>query len=118
VKKAGARVRVNTNGQGSLVWNRNIAPELKEVVDAVSVSLNAHDAETYDRLCRPTRGERVFDHVLSFIRECRRVGVEVTASVVDVPGVDLAQTKALARELGVPLRVRGGATGRRAAPRG
>lgn len=118
VKRAGARVRVNTNGQGSLIWNRNITPELKEVADSISVSLNAHNAEVYGRLCRPTRGGRVFDHVLSFIRECLRVGLEVTASVVDVPGIDLAQTQALARELGVPLRVRGGATGRPVPPRG
>lgn len=117
VKRRGGRVRIDTNGQGSLIWSRNIAPELKEVADAVSVSLNAHDADTYDRLCRPTRGERVFDHVLSFIRECRKAGLEVTASVVDVPGIDLARTRAVADELGVPLHVRGGASGRRA-PRG
>ncbi len=115
VRSLGGRVRIDTNGQGSLLWNRNIAPELKEVADAVSVSLNAHDAETYDRLCRPTTGERVFDHVLSFIRECKKAGLEVTVSVVDVPGIDLAQTEALADELGVPLRVRGGGSERRAA---
>lgn len=114
VRQLGGRVRIDTNGQGSLIWNRNIAPELKEVADAVSVSLNAHDADSYDRLCRPMKGRRVFDHVLSFIRECQKAGLEVTASVVDVPGIDLAQTRALAGELDVPLRVRGGVPGRRA----
>jgi TatD DNase family protein len=107
VRGLGGRVRIDTNGQGSLIWNRNIVPELAEVADAVSVSLNAHDAETYDRLCRPTRWEGVFDHVLSFIRECRKAGLEVTASIVDVPDVDPARTQTLADELGVPLRVRG-----------
>jgi TatD DNase family protein len=115
VRRRGGRVRIDTNGQGSLIWNRNIAPELAEVADAVSVSLNAHDTESYDRLCRPTKGAGVFEHVLSFIRECLRAGLDVAASVVDVPGVDLARTEALARELGVPLRVRGGSSARRAA---
>jgi TatD DNase family protein len=116
VRRRGGRVRLDTNGQGSLIWNRNIAPELREVVDAVSVSLNAHDAEVYRSLCRPTREGDVFRHVLSFIRECAKAGIEVAASVVDVPGVDLARAKALADELGVPFRVRGGAAGR-AGPR-
>ena len=111
VRSLGGRVRIDTNGQGSLIWNRNIAPELARVAQAVSVSLNAPDAATYDRICRPTRGAGVFDHVLSFIRECRKAGLEVTASVVDVPGVDLERVEALARELGVPLRVRGGTPG-------
>lgn len=118
VKRLGGRVRIDTNGQGSLIWSRNIAPELAEFADAVSVSLNAHDEETYDRLCRPTRGRGVFRHVLSFIRECRKAGIEVSASVVDVPGIDLARTEAVARELGVPLRVRGGGSERRAQRRG
>ena len=112
VKRRGGRVRIDTNGQGSLIWNRNIAPELAEVADAVSVSLNAHDSETYDRLCRPTKGPGVFRHVVSFIRECVGAGLEVTASVVDAPGVDVGRTEALAADLGVPLRVRGGGRGR------
>lgn len=112
IRRAGGRVRIDTNGQGNLIWNRNVAPELREAVDAVSVSLNAHDAETYDRICRPTRGGGVFQHVLSFITECKKAGLTVTASVVDVPGIDLARAQALAEALGVPLRVRGGAARR------
>ena len=111
LREKGARVRVNTNGHGSMIWNRNIAPELAEVVDAVSVSLNAPDAGTYNRVCRPKRGEDAFQHVLAFIRECVRAGLDVTASLVDVPGVDVEEVRKLAAELGVPLRVRGGGVG-------
>jgi TatD DNase family protein len=107
VRRRGGRVRIDTNGQGNLIWSRNITPELAEVADAVSVSMNAHDADTYDRLCRPTKGGGVFEHVLSFVRACKRAGLEVTVSVVDVPGIDLAKSEALARELGVSFRVRG-----------
>ena len=109
LRQAGARVRLDTNGHGNLIWNRNIAPDLKEAVDAVSVSLNAQDAETYADICKPTFGERAFDHVVSFIRECKRAGLEVGASVVAVPGVDVEAVRRLTREMGVPLRVRGAA---------
>lgn len=107
LRAAGGRVRLDTNGQGSLLWNRNIVPELTESVDAVSVSLNAHDAATYQRLCRSRFGERAYEHVLAFIRECRKRGLETAASVVDAPGVDVEATRKVADELGVALKVRG-----------
>ena len=110
LRREGGRVRLDTNGHGSLIWNRDIVPELAEAVDAVSVSLNAQDAATYDGVCHPRFGEKAFEHVLSFIRRCREAGLDVTASVVDIPGIDIAACRALAGELGVSLRVRG--TGR------
>lgn len=108
VRGSGVRIRLDTNGHASLIWNRNVAPELAEVLDAVSVSVNAHDAETYERICHPRFGASTFDHVLRFARDCVKAGLEVTASVVDVPGVDLNRVKTVASDLGVPLRVRGG----------
>lgn len=108
LRDAGARVRIDTNGQGSLIWNRNIAPELAEVADAVSVSLNAQDAETYGRLCGSRFGEDAYGHVIAFIRECVKAGLDVTASVVDLPEVDVEASRRVAESLGVRLRVRGG----------
>jgi TatD DNase family protein len=108
LRAAGVRVRLDTNGQGSLIWKRNIAPELVEAVDAVSVSLNAGDAASYERLCRPSLGPSTFEHVVAFISDCRKAGLEVAASVVDLPGVDIERARKVAADLGVPLRVRGG----------
>jgi TatD DNase family protein len=85
-------------------------------VHAVSVSLNAPDAATYDRLCRPSFGAGTFEQVLAFVRECKTAGLPVTVSVVDVPGVDTARAKSLADGLGVPFRVRGSGTQSRPAP--
>jgi TatD DNase family protein len=118
IGERGGRVRVDTNGLGSAVWKRNIVPELAEIVDAVSVSLNAADAATYESICRPQYGVKSFDHVVAFVRECRKARLDVTVSVVDVPEIDLAEVAALADELGVPLKVRGSANPRRAARRG
>ncbi|HTY20679.1 MAG TPA: TatD family hydrolase, partial [Geobacteraceae bacterium] len=51
LKKYDATTRVNTDGQANLVHGRNILPELAGLIDCISVSLNAADAETYNRLC-------------------------------------------------------------------
>lgn len=108
LKGAGVRVRIDTNGQGNLIWNRNIAPELAEVADAVSVSLNAQDAETYHRVCGSRFGESAYEHVLAFVREAKKAGLEVMVSVVDIPEIDVEASRRVADELGVPLVVRGG----------
>ncbi len=108
VREAGGRVRVDTNGHASLIWNRNAAPELAEAADAVSVSLNAESSEVYERVCKPSFGPGTYDHVKAFIRECVKAGLDVTASVVDVPGIDIEASRKVAAELGARFRVRGG----------
>jgi len=108
VREAGGRVRVDTNGHANLIWNRNVAPELAEAADTVSVSLNAENAEVYERICKPTYGPDTYDHVKAFIRESLKAGLQVTASVVSVPGVDIEASRKVATELGADFRVRGG----------
>ena len=100
------RVRVNTNGHGSLLNDRPICAELKGLVDAVSVSINAGEREAYAHLCRPEAGEGAFDAMLAFVREAREALPEVVVTAIDMPGADLAACQRLADELGVPLRVR------------
>ena len=117
LRQSGARVRLDTNGHGNLIWNRNVVPELVGSLDAVSVSLNAHDDDTYARLCRPRFGKGTFAHVVAFLRECKKAGLEVAASVVDVPGVDVKAVARVAEDLGVPLTVRGGGEPRADRPR-
>ena len=82
---------------------------VRELVDAglrsVSVSMNAHDEPTYDLLCRPTF-TKAYRAVLRFIRECVDAGLDVTATVVAVPQVDLEAAEAVATDLGASFRVR------------
>jgi TatD DNase family protein len=105
VKERGGRVRINTNGQGNLIHRRNILPELKGKVDVLSVSLDAHDEETYDRICRPAF-PHAFPALVDFIREARTYIPDVQTTVVDAEGVDLEKCRRLTEELGVSLRVR------------
>lgn len=105
VKGKGGRTRLNTNGHGNLINNRNILPELKGLIDTVSVSLNAQDKETYDRLCAPAF-EGAYEAVLSFIKEAPRYIPSVVATVVETEGVDVAACRRIAEESGAKLRVR------------
>lgn len=107
LKKRGARIRIDTDGQANLVYGRNILPELKGLVDAISVSLNAENAEKYHRLCRSPFGEEGYRGVLEFIRQAKKVIPEVIATVIDLPGVDVQTCRRIAEEeLGVKFKVR------------
>lgn len=105
VKEKGGRVRINTNGHGNLINGRNILPELSGIVDSVSVSLDAHDEEAYDRICAPAF-KNAFREVLLFIGAARDFIPHVQATVVEMEGVNIEKCRQIADELGVPLRVR------------
>ena len=113
LRALGGRVRLDTNGHGSLIWNRNVVPEHARAVDAGSGSQNDPDAAPDASICGPKFGAATFDHVVAFIRQCVKARVPVTVSAVDVPEVDLGEVRALARELDVPLRARGSGAPRR-----
>jgi TatD DNase family protein len=105
IKEKGGIVRINTNGQGSLIHGRDILPEFKGLVDRISISLDAHDEATYNRLCLPSM-EGAYAAVLDFIKKARGVIPDVTVTVVDAHGVDIEKCRAIADELGVKFRLR------------
>lgn len=106
LKRKGCRVRINTDGQANLVYGRNILPELAGLVDSLSVSLNAADPETYQRLCNTPFGKAGFHGVCKFLKEAPSYIPEVTASAVTVPGLDIEAVRRLAESLGVKFRER------------
>jgi TatD DNase family protein len=106
LKRRGLKVRINTDGQANLVYGRNIFPELAGLIDTVSFSLNAADATTYQRLCNTPYGETGFDGVCDFIKEATRHIPLVIASVVTLPGLDVANVRMLALSLGATFRER------------
>ncbi len=107
LKTRGSHVRLDTNGQGSAYAGRDIAPELKGLVDIVSISLNASDAVKYDAICKSIYGEEGFDHMIAFARSCIKEGIETVLSVVDVIGPEeIERCQKIADDLGAYLRVR------------
>ena len=105
VKERGGRVRVDTNGLMFTFLPREKLKELKGLVDVWSVSLNAPDKETYDRVCRPAQAN-AFEMVIDFIKEALKEGFEVVATAVDYDGVDMEKTEELAKSLGAKFRGR------------
>ncbi len=106
LKRSGMTVRVNTDGQANLVHGRDILPELAGLVDSISVSLNAPDAATYQKICRSEFGERGYQAVKDFLRAARAHIPSVTATAVAMPGIDIAACREVAEELGVEFRER------------
>lgn len=101
-------VRVNTNGQGSLINERDIAPEFEGIVDTVSISLNTPNAEEYLKLTRSRYKEQAFPAMLEFAREVKKYVPNVVMSTVGttITHEEEEQCQALCNELGVTYRIR------------
>lgn len=105
--KADIKTRINTNGLGDLIHEKNTAECIKDCIDSVSISLNAPDKESYCRVTRPKFGEQSFEAMLKFAEECRDCGINIAFSVVDeITPEEIEKSKELAESLGVKLRVR------------
>jgi len=106
LKSRGLTVRVNTDGQANLVHGRDILPELQGLVDVISVSLNAPDAVTYQRICQSACGEAGYPAILDFLQRARQHIPTVVATAVTLPGIDITACRRIAAELGVAFRER------------
>jgi TatD family-associated radical SAM protein len=107
LKKAGKKVRINTNGQADLIWKRRTAPELAGVADAVSISLNAGNKNLYQELCDSEFGADAHDSIISFARDCVIFLPEVTLTVVDViPESEIDKCARIAEAIGAKFRIR------------
>lgn len=104
--ECGKPTRLNTNGLANLQYGRDIAPELKGLIDTVSVSLNSADPAQYAALCRSTFKERAFPGLQEFVRACLREGIKTVLTVVAMPEIDVAAAEKLARGLGAEFRAR------------
>ncbi len=101
-------VRINTNGSGSLINGRDIAPELKGLVDTVSISLNNPDAKRYNELVRSKFGEKSFDAMIEFAKECKKYVPNVVMSTVDttISHEEEAECQKICDSIGATYRIR------------
>jgi len=105
-EKLGIRIRLNTNGLGSLYHGRDIVPELAEVIDSVSISLNAPTSEKYMEVTRP-QFENAFEGLLDFAKEATGKFSHAQFTIVDVlPENEIEACKELSERLGVHLKIR------------
>ncbi|MFQ5354263.1 MAG: TatD family nuclease-associated radical SAM protein, partial [Thermodesulfobacteriota bacterium] len=106
LKKMGCTIRIDTDGLANLVHGRNVLKELM-FVDCISVSLNAPDSETYQKIIKTPFGDAAYPAILFFLREAKKFVPRVVASVVALPGLDIEACRRVAEEdAGVGFRVR------------
>ncbi len=106
LRATGTPIRLNTDGLASLVHGRDVVPELKGLIDHVSISLNAADETTYERLCRPGRPGS-YAAMLAFAARCRMYVPRVTLTAIEgLPGVDIDACARIAGDLRVGFRAR------------
>jgi TatD family-associated radical SAM protein len=101
-----AEIRIDTNGHGYLLnEGRDVVKELKEAgINRISVSLNAQDKETYNKVCRP-KLNNAYQSILKFIERAKEhFGIEITA--VTIPEVDISKVEQIAKQIGVKFRAR------------
>jgi len=100
--------RLNTNGLGNLEYGRDIAPDFTGVLDTISISLNASNAERYYELTRAKYGIKSYEAMLDFAEHSKQYVPNVVLTIVDqVEGPEeIARCRKICAERGLTLRVR------------
>ena len=101
-------IRINTNGLANLIWKRDVTPELKGLVDTISISLNTPNADRYHELVRSKFGDQSFDAMLAFAKEATQYVPHVVLTTVDttLTKEEEVQCRKICEDLGVTYRIR------------
>jgi len=100
--------RVNTNGLGELEHGCEFAERFAGLLDTVSISLNASNAERYLALTRSKFGISSYEAMLTFAEHCKPYVPNVVLTVVEKVEneEEIALCRAICTERGLTLRVR------------
>jgi len=105
VKDNGGKTRINTNGHGNVINHRDITPELKGLIDTISISLNTTDSKEYARIMK--LNESFFYEMIDFAKKSKGNAENVVLSAVTLDEVDIEKAQKFAEEdLGVSFRRR------------
>ena len=106
--KGDIKIRINTNGLADLIWQKQTAPQLKDLIDTVSISLNTPNQEDYLKVVRPKFGVESYDAMLRYAKDCTAYVPNVVMTVVDVvtSKEEQEQCRKICENIGARLRVR------------
>lgn len=101
-------IRINTNGLGNLIHNKDITPLFKGLIDTISISLNTPNAERYHQLVRSKFGDISFDSMLDFAKKCTAYIPNVVLTTVDttITHEEEAQCQEICNNIGATYRIR------------
>lgn len=103
IKKEYAKpVRINTNGQAYVLYPvRKVVRGLEKAgVDALSISLNVMDNESYKMLHRPKYPE-AFEELIRFIKDCNASSIKTYVSFLEFPKLKKNKALEFTRSLGL-----------------
>lgn len=100
--------RVNTNGLGELEHGFAFAERFAGLLDTISISLNASNAERYLALTRSKFGISSYEAMLTFAEHCKPYVPNVVLTVVEKVEneEEIALCRKICAERGLTLRVR------------
>lgn len=102
------KIRLNTNGLSDLInKTENSAERMAGLIDAVSISLNASNAEKYEKIVHPSFGIKSFNAMIKFTKDAQKYIPSVKMTVVDTVGdEEIQKCKKLCEENKIELRIR------------
>jgi len=106
IKSKDGKVRINTAGLANKFHNKNILPELKGLVDVISISLNGSNPQEHNKLNNPMFKEESFDEIISFVKLAKDYIPTVVVTAVELPGLNTKKIEQLAENIGVTFRSR------------
>ena len=103
------KTRLNTNGLSDLAHGRSTAGDFAGgILDTISISLNASNAQRYLELTRAKYGLKSFDAMLDFAQNCKEYISNVVMTVVEKVEnqQEIDKCQKICDERGLKLRVR------------
>ncbi|GMO67666.1 MAG: hypothetical protein Nk1A_6030 [Endomicrobiia bacterium] len=106
IKDNGGKVRVNTAGLANRYYGRDILPELKGLVDIISISLNGSNSKEHNEINKPMFEEESFGEVVKFVKAAKDYMPKVVITAIKFPGFATSKVERIAKEIGVQFRIR------------
>jgi len=105
VKSRNGKTRLDTNGHGNYINKKDITPEMKDLFDSVSVSLNAADQEQYSEIMQVEPA--MFNEAVIFTKNAKNYVDNVVITVVSYNNIDVEKVRRVVKEeIGAEFRVR------------
>ncbi len=100
--------RLNTNGLGESAHGKNISSEFSGILDTVSISLNADNAEKYLKLTRAEYGLKSYESMLTFAEHMKDFIPNVILTIVDkvTSPEEIENCRKICEKRNLTLRVR------------
>ncbi|MBE0573227.1 MAG: YchF/TatD family DNA exonuclease [Ignavibacteriaceae bacterium] len=105
VKANGGKTRLNTNGHGNIINKKDITPEMRGLIDVVSISLNTFDPKQYSEIVGLDTS--YYDEMIDFAKKSKPFVDKVVMTIVSIDEVDIEHARKITEEeIGAEFRIR------------